>query len=434
MVFDTMTFEESVDLLEYMDDTEFLQENGMDKSINFYSKSIVKHIKEVTKKMQNAKSEEDMENILKDLDQCYEELIALKKRIKKDIIMSIVIVSIFGILIAFFPLIMSSFYDLSAKSVISETKFISSYSKIVMIFGIIINLVNLNRLNTLDTAYQVLVKIESEAMVNKRKAKQEKDKKTEDYCDKLIEIVEDFKVKRRKDLQEEAKKKANNVNESYYYLLDESQKVETNINNFKQSLDELNIFMNNAFEHIKVVYGSCEYITKKALSINEKNKDSITEDIKNEVNKCTDSYKAIDEDIPIFPQFEKLISKFDKFSTKYSKYGLKVREKFEKRLIEFNKRVVDYINESMDTLCELTNQPKGSNINSILDILETRVYESCKDKEKTDVILNTFCSIYNSGLIYLGFIYSEMDWAYRITKASNIKQSLRYKLFRKLVK
>ena len=202
MVFDTMTFEESVDLLEYMDDTEFLQENGMDKSINFYSKSIVKHIKEVTKKMQNAKSEEDMENILKDLDQCYEELIALKKRIKKDIIMSIVIVSIFGILIAFFPLIMSSFYDLSAKSVISETKFISSYSKIVMIFGIIINLVNLNRLNTLDTAYQVLVKIESEAMVNKRKAKQEKDKKTEDYCDKLIEIVEDFKVKRRKDLQE----------------------------------------------------------------------------------------------------------------------------------------------------------------------------------------------------------------------------------------
>jgi len=285
-----------------------------------------------------------------------------------------------------------------------------------------------------DKTYDALINIESKFMVTKRKAKKDNNIELEKKIDKCIEIIEDFKTKRRKEVsdmyQEYDGQEVKARQESA--VVTESDKSEAKINNFRQSVDEVNRALNNAFNKIKLSADVIINMITKANSINEKNKDKVVNDIIDIGKQGNDDFfKQERIDVRLYDDLLKRWSKT--FSAKYSPYGMKVREKFEDKVASFNDKVIEYVNGFYDKVNSLMGEDKKEMkvlMNKLFE--ETRKKSSVQDAER---IHDAIASWYNNGLYgYLNFIRNEIAWTRSVVNTDKIKHSLRYKLLSKIVK
>ena len=273
-----------------------------------------------------------------------------------------------------------------------------------------------------DKVYNFIINLESKYMMIKRKAHKNLNRKLEREADDMIKKFEDFKTKRRKEYQ--VYEESTSINES--------DKSEIKINNFRQAVDEMNRTFQNAFTKLKISADIVLKIMEKGLSINKDNKDDI-------VNACVDigngGNDEFDKEEVLNPYLSgNLLQKWSKtFSAKYSPYGMDVRDKFEAKIAKFTDEVIDYINEFFDKM----NKMVGTTDKGI-DIISSEFYDKVRHQssvEAADKIDGIVGSWYNDGVkAYLNFLNNEINWAKSILQTNKIKKSLRYRILSKFVK
>lgn len=422
MIYNDMVFEqsnlfnvsvkESNEMINYLESSYILQESVLDQKL----KSIIDRLKDITAEIKD--KDVGPKEIKEELDDIYDDIrsIGTIKQEQDHGQMPI----IFGLLTAIFGLMSLVF--------ISEAELKGAIISIaISIFMAVCTEVAINRC-AYDKVYEILIQTESKAMLEKKKAKEINDTKYEKQMDRLIEFIEEFKTKRRN----EYKNRNNNYETESVQFISESDKSEIKVNNFKQSVDEVDRYLNIAFKKVKICSETVLFMVKKALSMNTKNKDKVLNEIIDKGNQSSDDLDK--GEIINITLADSLIRKWgNTFSSKYTSYGMEVRENFEKRLASFNSEVIDYINKFNDELSTLVCGAKGKSIKEIANKLHENVRHNASI-DAADKANDTIASWFNGNMNYYYFIDQEIHWAQSMMKSTKIKSTLRYKIFSKFAK
>ena len=399
-----VTFEESVQMMNYLDEAFIITESS---GINARLKSIANRIKKLSaniKSMQEDEIKEELEDIYEDL----KSIGNIKNYIGDPIAIITIAVDIATLTAAAMTLVSAPYISiaLSTLNIIINMIFICNYTR------------------SYDKVYEILMNLESKAKMENRKAKKANDEQKIKQTEKVIEFIEEFKTKRRNEYKEASKQES--------AILVESDKSEIKINNFKQSIDEIARYLNIAFRKMKILCDATLTMAKKCNSMSDKNKDKILNFL---IDKADEANKELEnEEMINVALADSLINRWGKtLTSKYSKYGMAAREKFEKKLTEYNNEVIDYLNNFYDELSTLVTGEKGKGIAEVSKILYDKMRNNAS-VEAADKANHIIASWYNTHLDYYKFILNEIAWAKSVINSSAIKKTLRYKILSKIVK
>ena len=403
-----VTFQESVAMIEYMNESNFLVESASASKIV----EVTNRFKKLEAKIRS--NEYDKKEIEEEIEDLYEiiksigNIEAAKEDERRQVKWEIFLVGLVNFIMAY----------ISAG--ISTTAAITSG-----IIGSLLVAISCIQINpyTYDNAFDILVRSESKFMVARRKALKEDNKENLKMCDKIIEIIEDLKSKRRA----EYKKPTNEAT-----IVNESDKNEEKIYNFKQSLDEINHYLTVSYDWLKLMCTTTKAMIKKANSITKNNGDKVCNeiiDIGEEGNKKAKSLEMVNVNLA-----DNLFRKWgNTISAKYSPYGMEVREKFEKRLAEFNDEIIEYLNKFYDEISIEVTGKKGTSINKVSNELYDKMRKTA-GIAIADRINGGIASWYNAHQDEYKFLDNEIRWAKSVVNSAKIKNTLRYKIFSKIVK
>lgn len=412
--FENINQEESEAMIKYLDET-FLVES----SFNLMIERIINDLRKVERMISDDK---DPDEIKTEIEKVYEQAKILgsvdygetedynKKNLTTAKISAAI--SVLGIL---------ALKIIKFKS-ITTVKWISI---ITVICGIILVITaGSEKEGKFDATYDLLIQSESKYLVEKRKAKKAKDINKEKCCDKMIEMIEDLKTKRR---HEYTKKQSTNESN----IITESEKHEIDINNFKQAIDEINRLLTATFDGMRKVCDTTLSLIRLETKTTASNVDKIIDKmikIAKDADKDLNSYEPINDRLT-----RDLFNRYNKFYTRYSRYGLKVRDRFEEKLAKYNNEVIEYINNFYDQISELVYGSKGHNINDMADTMYNKLVDIIPIT-KANKINNIMISFYNDHFEYTDFIEYTIYWYRQRATGSKIKNTLRYKIISKFVK
>lgn len=317
--------------------------------------------------------------------------------------------------------------SLTKESIINSIKnFFSVKSLLIMALKSINKLINkttkryLEYEKNIDKYYELLLNAEAKVMIDKRKAKENKDKYTEECCDKMIEYIEKFKKDR-------VRERVSSTNES---VLQEYSGNEYNINTFRLVIQDLSNALAIEEENLRAYCNGSLYIIRRSLEINKDNyKDKITL-MTQKISKIKDFVDDVDRKYDK-DTIDMIFHKYgNMFSVKYSSYGLEVRKKFEEKLSEYAKSmftiIESYYKDAIDLLYYYSKSADTSTLvraDSLAKIVEnnstTSVANTCKRlyNEIDDDCRKTFdmCNEY-------------IKWCKDNLKTQFIKNSIGYKI------
>lgn len=266
-----------------------------------------------------------------------------------------------------------------------------------------------------DKFYTILVRAESEIMRELRIAKQEGDQKKIKSCEKVIEVYEELKSKRRTELNQRAHDYYNYQNESADVVL-EYMGNEIKTNNMIQTFADIDHYLKYELETLNVFADHVDNMISIANKATKKNISEITK-------KCVDEGNKINEDInkvrdTWFPMSENMFRKEIKvFSNKYSKLGMEQREKFSAKLEKYLEKVNEIGNK----------YDKNSDIKAKVDELSDKV--KTIDYANGEKIISLIYNWVNDGVIeHSNYIIGICAYLIKALNVKGIKASLMYKI------
>lgn len=271
-----------------------------------------------------------------------------------------------------------------------------------------------------DKSYEILINCESKLMIEKRKAKQNKDSKTEENCDMVIAYIEKLKKNRMKEISTK--------NES---VILEYNGNEMNINNFRQICRDLYNAIEIEKQNLNKICEFNLYTLRKALSASKDNIDSRIDLIERK-QKAIDDYINDEDRLYNKKVIDAIFNKYNNlFSNKYSKYGMASREKFEKRLSDIQSEIVSIINSYSE---ELENIKSKYNVKGeIIDAINAKLIDDIGLDSLTkikDVYLRSKDDLERISQFCLDYI----KWCKSNLNTAKIKNSLKYKFINKIFK
>ncbi len=312
--------------------------------------------------------------------------------------------------------------------------FFSVKSLIILIIGTLSKFIGkravlyLGYEKSIDKCYEILIRSEAKVMITKRKAKKNKDKYTEECCDKMIEYIEEMKKERIKE-----RMKDKDVFESS--ILEEYKGNEYNVNTFKIVMRDINDAMMIEKQNLNMYCDTATYIVRRSLEITE---DNYKDKLKLIDDKITRLNTFVKDDNRRYDRqsLESLFKKYgNMFSVKYSSYGLAAREKFEKKLADFSKDIYDTMTEYQDTLYDLLKDSEDDEkkIDTSLETLINKVY-----KKTNPSIANTIKRLVNDvnddSRKCFDICKEFIKWCNNNLKTQTIKSSFQYILLNALFK
>ncbi len=412
MIYNTfdVTFEESVQMMNYLDESFILTENALDVKL----RSVADNLKKLAKRLKDGSIEND--ELKEELQDIYEDLKSIGN-IKNYAGSSSPVLTITSIAL------IASIIGIYFSAAIENGPLALSLGILTLLLSIIFTG---SFDHSYDKVYDILIDLESKAKMENRKAKKANDEEKVKQTEKVIKFIEDFKTKRRNEYKEAKAAQQESA------VVTESDKSEIKINNFKQSVDEIARYLNIAFRKMKLICDTTLTMAKKCNSMNDKNKDKVLNFL---IDKADESNKALkDEEMVNVALADSLINKWGKtLTSKYSKYGMAVREKFEKKLADYNNEVIDYLNKFYDELSTAITGEKGNGIGKVSESLYDKMRKSAS-VEAADKANHIIASWYNGHLDWYKFIINEIGWAKSVISSNAIKKTLRYKILSKIVK
>ena len=411
-----ITLEQSEDLIKYIDEA-FITENKYDRGY----KQIEQELKDLTKDIQDGKIEGDeLKKRLESIKQSISILGELQNQsdnVKAQASVLPLSVGIIGLITAMMAVEGSDSLEIMAA--------LSAGSLLGIFLGYIIH--GASKANY-DRVYTAFMNLESKCMIEKRKAIKENNKEKIKFCEKIISILEDFKKERREEISTYIK----NANLESASVVNESEKGEIEINNFKQSIGEFSHYADLMFDDLKLICETTLFIIKKATTVNEKNFNKVYNDIVDKAEESND--KAKNAEYPNFDLMYKMLTKWgNTFKTKYSPYGMKVREKLEKTLADYSDKITDYLNEFYDQVSTLIMGKAGTQI----AVTSKKLYTDMRHNagvDAADKIDHVIASWYNGHLTVLKRVDAVLYLIRKNVKGTSIRTTLRYRILSKFVR
>lgn len=409
-----MTLAEATEILEYLDEEFVLGESVADNTIN---QAIEKLQRLLTRVKSGDISEEDFKS---GLDDVYDMLKAGGSA-KKDGSAGGKFLKLLALLSALAGAVAVAVGDQEENYKLFFGGIIGSLTSLVML-AMGAKMDDGAKVN--DKFYNALVEIESKYMMIKRKAKKSGDKKVEAQADKLIESIEEFKTKRRGEYYV--------VKNESTEVVNESDKSEIKINNFRQASDELMRTLNNAFDRFKTCCDVIEKAISKGLAMTPDTEKADVNEILDFQDLC--NKKFTEKECMCYSLSGSLLTRWSKtFAAKYSPYGMEVRDKLEEKIANFTDDWIIYFDKFYDDLNEKV-ELKDKGINDIAKVF----YDKLRHNVSVDVADRVFSVIKawweNGVMYYYKFLAYEVSWARSVLKTAKIKKSLRFKILSKFVK
>ena len=274
----------------------------------------------------------------------------------------------------------------------------------------------------MDKTYEMLVQAEAKIMIEKRQAKENKDKYTEECCDKVIEYIENMKKERA------AERKA----QSESALLEYSGN-EYNVNIFKIAISDISNALQIEVENLRAYCNTATYILRRSLEMSKDTKSKKIELINKKINDTKDFVKnknrQYDENT-----INTILTKYgNMFSTKYSEFGLAAREKFEKKLVEYSKMIAKIIKDYKDEVSLIVFEEKGKSINECIDKLSEKVTKKTS-YETSRTIKRLFSEVDEDSSRTLDFCTEYISWCKKYINTEEVRNSIGYIVMNKLFK
>ena len=276
----------------------------------------------------------------------------------------------------------------------------------------------------IDKTYEMLLECEARMMKEKREAKKNNDKYLEESCDKIIEFIE---TKKKEHVKE--KMAVQKANEST--VLSEVYKGnEYKINTLKLVCRDIREALEIEISNLDTYCNTAIYILRRALEINEDNKETKIKAIEDKIEKTKNYVNDADR------QYDKssldaLLSKYiSMFSTKYSTFGLAAREKFEKRLEEFAKRIGEIYENYKQNLTNILRE-KSFNLNAMIDKLNSKVTNKSSIRTSNEV-RRLFLEVNEDSARTVEFCNNYIRWCKKQLSLKEVKYSLTNLVLNKL--
>lgn len=402
------TFEESVEYMNYLDESHFLIESAASNIV----RNAIDRLKRVMSKVKSGDYSED--EIKDELDEIYDSLKVVQYT-EDDNVVGKLGLSMLSFMISWIMIAIAT-----PETVITGI--------IIGILGIIVGASI--KTGYYDAVYKLLVELESKVMMEKRKAKKSNNEVEEKNCDKVIAFVEKFKNKRRDELRDYYR---GDVQDESTDLINESDKHEVQVNNFRQTADEINRLFKAAKARLELLCNTTLFCLRKGKQITLKNKDKILNEIIDKGDETEDIIHHGENFMHTILTTAMVDKYSNKIGAKYSKFGMAVREKIEARIASYTKEISDYMDSFLETVTEILEAPKGTVLPKYTKELHTEMRKN-SSVEAADKAFGEIAGWYNATMDIWSFINGLTQSLAHQINSNKIKATLRYKILSKFVK
>ena len=265
----------------------------------------------------------------------------------------------------------------------------------------------------IDQFYYKLMKIEAQARKNKAKAEKLDDKEKVKDLEKIIDICEDFKKKRKEALNTE-KVEESVVYEYADYLLEyKGNDIKNDI--FIQVLDDVDDLCKMNMDKISAYENAVSKMITLAKNCSEKS-------IKNDLIKARDIGRKTGDELNKVKSyygpltFNLIKSEVQKFNNKYSSVSMEEKKKLAAKLNAYKKKLVE-VGKKYEA---------GSNLEKewikTLDKLET--YDVAARKEFLELVDSWITGIINEVNLTIG----DIDYVLKLMNIEKLEKSIVYKV------
>ena len=277
----------------------------------------------------------------------------------------------------------------------------------------------------IDKGYEILLNCEAKMILEKKKAKENKDKDTESACDEVINFISKFKKEREKQRAIEQSKNESSI------LVEEYKGDEYKLTTFRLICRDLGEALDIDLSNLKSYCNTALYTIRRVLEMNDENKDKKFTSIQNKI-KETDNYIKDPDRQYNGVSLQALFSKYSHmFSNTYSNFGMKIREDFESKLenyaIEMNKVINDYKIE----LSIIITGKENNSIESSIDQLKTKLSKKLS-KSNIDKVYKLFDEVNDNSKRTIDNCMEFIKSIKQISDSNKIKSDLKYVIFKKL--
>lgn len=455
-----MTLDEYFSMESYMNENMVITEASEEKYINDMIHKLEKVNTDLNNKKINEDSIKEMQSIMEELDQ-----VASKIRKKKMVTygtLSIVTKAIqivekihdiykfckgiglfddtpedetkekekFNLLKAIVDITKSVFSKDFLKSTIKSIFNLKSIA--FKVLGALIKVVNVQSTKyykyekSTDKAYEMILKLEAKMMVEKRKAKENKDKESEAICDKVIETAEVIKKERIR--QKAIVDKAKNESVLFEYTY---QGNEEKLNTFKLVCRDINEAMNINISNLRKYCDTALYIARRVKEVSDSNVESKINSMKSKIEECKEYVEDVDRQYDersiniLFRKYGNL------FSTVYSTYGMKARDKFENKLGDYYREINRVMREYKKELSSIVSDTADNSIDKSIKLLYDKL-DSKTSSATSSKVKDIFNRVNEDSKSTMENCKYYIDWCRKTLNTEEIKSSIKYIIFNKL--
>lgn len=275
-----------------------------------------------------------------------------------------------------------------------------------------------------DKGYELLLNCEAKMMVEKRKARKMNDKEAEENCDLVIEFVENLKKERVKKKEEARRAQYESAS------IQESERSEFKINNFKLVCRDLAEGLNIEKANLRKYCDTAIYVVRRALETTDENKELKLELMEKKLKEAQDYVDSLDRAYDrktLMTLFKKYSSMF---SVKYSKFGIKAKDKFEAQLANIGKEIKDIVENYYKTLASIIGSSSSVDIKDVMNELEHKV--NCSSTTLSG-IKRIIKELDDSSSVTIDVCNGFINWCLKNLEITGIKEKLKFKIFSKIL-